>query len=189
MKQLLVGHVAAVDPEKAAVRVVFPAIENLTSWWLPVVFLRTLVDQVVWLPDLGEHVVCLVDEHAEFGVVLGAIYSGTTPPPVTVRDKAHVTFKDGTIIEYDRSAHKLLVHLVADDADVEVTTTGNITLNVPDGKNVVLGGAGAQQLATIAHVERYLAHTHPSPAGLTGVPIDDGTALDFPDVTQRAVGR
>jgi phage baseplate assembly protein V len=185
----LVGRVSDRNPEKATVRVTFPGLAGLTSWWLPVLYAKTLDDQLVWLPDIGEHVLCLFDRHAEFGAVLGAMYSATTPPPVVDGDKAHIKFKDGTTIEYDRALHKLAIAMVADDADVEVTVTGNVTINVPDGKHVVLGGPGAEQLATIAHVERYLGHTHPTPSGLSGAPIDDGTALDFPDVTERAVGR
>jgi hypothetical protein len=73
----------------ARVRVVFEAEDQLVSWWLPVLQPKTLADQVYWMPDLDEHVVCLLDEHAEFGVVLGAIYSEADAPPVASLEKLH----------------------------------------------------------------------------------------------------
>ncbi|HJU29769.1 MAG TPA: phage baseplate assembly protein V, partial [Candidatus Binataceae bacterium] len=64
-----VGLVNAQDPAKCAVRVAFPDRDQLQSWWLPVVVLKTQNDKSYWLPDIGEQVVCLMDEHDEDGAV------------------------------------------------------------------------------------------------------------------------
>jgi phage baseplate assembly protein V len=197
---LKIGQVTERDPAKALVRVVFRDLGELVSWWMPILQAKTLVDQVYWMPDEGEHVVCLLDEHAEFGVVIGAIYSDATAPPVSSLEKFHVKFKDGTEIEYDRGIHKLRVSLEAAAADVEISTTravtitsssGDVTVNVADGQHVFLGGsAGALALATEKHVEEiYMLHKHPTPVGLSGPPVTIGGELTWPHVTDKAVAR
>lgn len=66
--------------------------------------------------DIGAQVVILLDAHGVDGVVIGCINSEEDPPPVTSPDKWHRKFKDGTVIEYDRSSHVLKV-----DAQGEIT--------------------------------------------------------------------
>lgn len=193
-----VGKVADQDAATGRVRVLLGDLDGLLSYWLPVIQSKTLSDQAYWMPDLDEHVVCLLDEHAEDGVVLGAIYSSVTPPPITSLDKLHLTFKDGGEFEYDRAAHKLRISLPADAADIEIETTraitlsssgGDVTLNVAEGQKVFLGGAGgALRVATEKHVsEIYQVHKHPTPAGLSGAPIPIGGELEWPNVSDKAV--
>ncbi|MEX2155121.1 MAG: phage baseplate assembly protein V [Gemmatimonadaceae bacterium] len=186
-----VGRVIERDAATARVRVVFPDYDDLPSWWLPVLHQKTLLDQTYWIPDIDEHVICLVDQRAEAGVVIGAIYSALTPPPIASLEKRFVKFSDGTEVEYDRATHTLRIALVADDADIEVVTTGNITLEVPEGKKVILGDpATAQELATKDFVESiFLTHTHPTPAGMSAAPVPTGTELAWPHITERGVSR
>lgn len=115
------GIVVAIDEAAAKVRVQFDALDGVVSYWLPVLVQKTLSDKCYHMPDPGEHVVCLVDENGEEGVVLGAIYSAADAPPVSSADKFHVTFKDGTVVEYDRSVHKLTADV---KGDVSVKATG-----------------------------------------------------------------
>lgn len=181
-------------------RVVFGDADDLVSDWLPVLFPTTLLNQVYGMPDVDEHVVCLLDEHAEFGVVLGAIYSDVTAPPIQSLEKVHIKFKDGTTVQYDRAAHTLSIDLVADGADVAISTTrnvsvtssaGNVTVNVAEGQHVFLGGAGgAVALATRPFVEEiYANHLHPTPAGISGKPIPIGTETAWPHCTEKSVSR
>ena len=81
---------------------------------------KTFGDHDYHMPDVGEHVACLIDAHNEEGVVLGAIYSAADPAPVADQDKRHLSFKDGTKIEYDREAHRLTVELPDGQARAEV---------------------------------------------------------------------
>ncbi len=126
--------VSAVDPATARVRVSFPDADNMESYWLEVMQPRTLADgdRAYWLPDEGEAVVVLMDENDEAGVVLGAIYSSTDPPPVASRDKRHVTYKDGATVEYDRAAHVYRV---------SVPAGGRLELSV-GAASIVLDDAG-----------------------------------------------
>ncbi len=98
------------DASLCRVRVVFDEFDQMLSYWLPVVVPKAQNDKAYWLPDIGEQVVCLMDERDEAGVVLGAIYSHADGTPVQSSDKFHLGFKDGTAMEYDRSAHVLALN-------------------------------------------------------------------------------
>lgn len=138
------GIVTHIDESKALVRVQFTDIDAVISYWLPVLKAKTLKDKQYWMPDIGEHVVCLLDENGEEGVVLGAIYSDADSVPIVSRDKYHIKFSDGTIIEYDRTSHKLTAD-VKGDIDIKATgqcdvhcqnqifikSTTNVTIQAP----------------------------------------------------------
>lgn len=102
-----IGIVQQQDTTRARVRVVFPDYDQVTSWWLPVLFAKTQNDKMYWIPDIGEQVVCLMDLRDEAGAVLGAIYSSADNAPVDSADKMHLGFKDNASFEYDRSSHVL----------------------------------------------------------------------------------
>ncbi len=104
----------------------------MRSYWLQVVVPKTLADKTFWMPDAGEQVVCLMDECDEAGAVLGAIYSTVDTPPVQSPDKFHVSFRDGTVIEYDRAAHALTIVLCAG---------ASATLNGPAGITLESGAS------------------------------------------------
>lgn len=102
-----VGIVKDQDPALARVRVVFAEFDQMLSYWLPVVVPKTQNDRAYWIPDIGEQVVCLMDERDEAGVVLGAIYSQVDHTPVQNADTFHLGFKDGAAMEYNRADHVL----------------------------------------------------------------------------------
>lgn len=136
-----IGIVSAIDPAKCAARVQFPDNDDVVSYWLPVVQPKTLKDRFYYMPDVGEQVVCLLDENGEQGVILGAIYSDADPPPVTSPDKWHVAFEDGTTIEYSRATHTLALNIkgdvtIATDGNTSVTTTGSTNITTT-GKTIV----------------------------------------------------
>ena len=124
-----VGKVVAVDEKTAKVRVELEDVDKVISYWLPVIHHKTQDDKFYWLPDVGELVlVGFLDYGIEQGFVLGAIYNEKDTPPVADKDKMHIRFKDGTVIEYDRNAHKLLVHSVG---DIEIISDTHITMRAP----------------------------------------------------------
>jgi len=123
---LKIGIVTNIDETKALVRVQFQDMDSVISYWLPVLQHKTLKDKQYWMPDIGEHVVCLMDEHGEEGVVLGAIYSDADTVPVSSKDKYHVKFNDGTVIEYDRAVHKLKADI---KGDVEIKAAGKVDID------------------------------------------------------------
>jgi phage baseplate assembly protein V len=132
-----IGIVTDQDLELGRVRVRFPDRDQMRSYWLQVVTPKTLADKAFWMPDDGEQVVCLMDEYDEAGAVLGAVYSTVDTPPVQSPDKFHLSFRDGTVIEYDRAAHALTVVLCAG---------ASATLNAPG--EVLLESGGSQVSVT-----------------------------------------
>jgi len=171
-----IGIVVAIDPAACAARVQFTDNDGMVSFWLPVVQPATLKNRFYHMPDINEHVVCLLDENGEAGVILGAIYSEADKPPVTNPDLWHVTFEDGTVLEYDRTGHKLTAIV---QGEIEVTATGNISSTAPtwthNGKLIVTGnvesGANIQAAGNVADQggaktmsgmrQVFNQHTHP----------------------------
>ena len=129
-----VGLVHAQDTAKCAVRVTFPDRDQVQSWWLPVIVPKTQNDKFYRLPDIGEQVVCLMDEYDEDGAVLGAIYSSADVTPVQSPDKMHIGFSDGCVVEYDRSSHAMTVSipsggvfsLAANGASIAIDASGDV---------------------------------------------------------------
>jgi len=121
-----IGIVKAIDPATCRCRVEFPDQDAMVSYWLPVLQKKTGQDKSYWLPDPGEQVCCLMDEHAEFGVIAGAMFNDADTPPVSSTDKFHVAFADGSSIEYDRASHTLTANI---QGTVIVTATGGVTVH------------------------------------------------------------
>ena len=171
-----VGIVKAQDVQNARLRVTFPDRNQMTSWWLPIVVPKSQNDKAYWIPDIGEQVVCLMDEHDEDGAVLGCIYSSADLTPVQSADKWHLTMKDNATFEYDRSQSILAINLPA-NATMSIIVNG-VTMSIDSSKNLNLSGAADIKLVTSSHndsvngiINTYNGHTHSDPqGGNTGVP-------------------
>ncbi len=165
-----VGIVKSQDAVNARVRVTFPDRNQMVSWWLPVVTPKSQNDKAYWIPDVGEQVVCLMDEHDEDGAVLGSIYSTVDTPPVSSADKWHVTMKDGATFDYDRAAHAFAVS-IPNGGTISLTANG-ATIQIDASGNIKLTAAGNITLVTSTHndsvngiINVYNGHTHPDPQG------------------------
>ena len=170
-----VGLVNQQDLQGARLRVVFPDRDQMLSYWLPILFPKTQNDKSYWMPDLGEQVLCLMDEHDEAGAVLGAIYSSVDTTPVQSADKYHMSFKDGASVEYDRAAHTLAVslpngatmNLNANGASIAIDASGNITVHAAGGINLI---TSAHNDSVDGMINSYNAHTHADPQGGNSAP-------------------
>lgn len=127
------GIITNLDPATCSARVKLPDRDGIVTDWLPVLQRKTLLDKVYWLPDINEHVAVLLDDNAEAGVILGAIYSEADTPPVSSADIDHITYKDGTVIEYDRSTHKLTADV---KGDVTIKATGKLEADITGAASV-----------------------------------------------------
>lgn len=138
--------VTSIDESKAQAKVRFDDEDEMSSYWLSVLQAKTLKDKFYILPDTGEHVVCLMDENSEEGVILGAIYSEADTCPISSKDKILAKFSDGTSIEIDKTA-------------------GNITLTV---NNLKLNGKFI--LNGIDLAELFNSHNHNETDSVTQAP-------------------
>ncbi len=144
-----VGLVKTLDPASGRIRVVFPDRDQMQSWWLPVIFAKTQNDKVYWMPDVGEQVVCLMDEHDEDGAVIGSIYSSVDTPPSADPDQAMWNARDGASFAYDRATHALQVaipsggtiNITANGAAIAIDAAGDVTIAA--GGQIKLAGGGA----------------------------------------------
>jgi phage baseplate assembly protein gpV len=141
---LRIGLVKEQDASGARVRVVFSDLDQMQSYWLPVVFPKTQNDKAYWLPDIGEQVVCMMDGRNEAGAVLGAIYSSAdaTPSGMTA-DKWHAAMKDGASFDYDRASHVFDLKF-QDGAEIKYDAGAHaFTASMPQGAvfSVTLNGA------------------------------------------------
>jgi len=128
-----VGVVSETDPATHTARVRFDDLDGLETMRLPVGVKKSMRDKAYWMPDVGEHVACLLDVNAEAGVILCAIYSDTDQPPVVSQDKFHVHFEDGTWVEYDRRTGEMNIFCVNN-----VTVTAANQVEVKAGSLILL---------------------------------------------------
>lgn len=135
------GKVVSVNEQSCSARVQFPDKENMISWDLNINQTRA---GVVWLPQLGERVNCLMDDQLKNGTVIGSYYTKENPPPVQTSEKCHITFKDGTVIEYDPATHHLTADIGSGTATVKAS---QITL---DGDVRITGGLSVSEDATVS---------------------------------------
>ncbi|MGI2326163.1 MULTISPECIES: phage baseplate assembly protein V [unclassified Methylococcus] len=106
------GIVTAIDPAKSRLKAKFPDQDGLVSHWLNVSCQKSLKDKAFWMPEVGEQVACIMDEHLEDGTVIGAIYSGPDPVPEGVDEHWYgVWFEDGSVLYYRKDTHQLLIDL------------------------------------------------------------------------------
>ena len=116
------GLVTAVDARRGWARVSLPEYDNLETAFLPVLQRRTHRDKALDLPDVGEQVVVLLDFRGEDGVILGAVWSDADPVPQPEGPDVDVRrYADGTVLCYDRAAHKLTAEV---QGEISVACTG-----------------------------------------------------------------
>ncbi|ELC4947542.1 phage baseplate assembly protein V, partial [Salmonella enterica] len=103
-------------------------------WWLDVLQHNTQNNRDYWLPDIGEQVRLLLDEHAEDGVVLGSTYNEQDRPVIADRNKRRTDFADGTFVEYDRKHSAMTIGgairtlTISTHSDITVQTNTQATV-------------------------------------------------------------
>ena len=112
------GIVSQINPVLAQARVNF-ADDESTSYWLPIIQSKTMKDKFFVMPDIGEQVVCLMDENSEDGVILGSIYSSEDIPVVQSENEISMNLEDGSSINANKETQTLTVkfskmHLIGD---------------------------------------------------------------------------
>lgn len=122
------GTIKALDEAHALVTV---DIGDCTTDWLPWFTPRAGGDRSWWAPEVGEQVMVLSPSgELAHGCVLPAIFQDAHPANGNSKDVHRVTFGDGTVVEYDRSAHHLNVDTSASNGSVVINTgSGNATVN------------------------------------------------------------
>ncbi len=116
------GIVSQINPISVQARVKFGDDES-TSFWLPILQTKTMKDKFYAMPDIGEQVVCLMDENSEDGVVLGSIYSAEDTPVINTEKQISLNLDNNSLINIDKETNTLTV------AFQNINLNGNINHN------------------------------------------------------------
>jgi len=143
------GKVSSVNPATVSARVAFADKSGVVSHDLPIIVPGSLKNKHYHIPDIGEDVVCLfLPNGIQRGFVLGSFYNVNNTPPVDSEDKEHVTFSDGTVVEYDRNSHTFMMDIqgtanITTAGSTNITATGGVSVtgNVNVTGNVTVTGA------------------------------------------------
>ena len=156
LKNLIrIGKVVSINPAKATARVQFSDRDSLVSHDLQVICQNTKDVKEYHMPVIGEDVVCLfmpIGVESGCGFVVGAVYAGSNAAPVSDAAKHHITFVDGTVIEYDYKTHTL-------KADVK----GSATLKTSGNASVEASGTLAAKSTGAATLETAASATVKAP--------------------------
>ncbi len=102
------GIISQINPQTVQARVIFGDDES-TSFWLPILQTKTMKDKFYAMPDIGEQVVCLMDENSEDGVVLGSIYSTEDTPVINTEKQISLNLENNSLINIDKETNTLTV--------------------------------------------------------------------------------
>ncbi len=155
------GIVSQIDSILVQARVNFGD-DDSTSFWLPILQTKTMKDKFYSIPDIGEQVVCLMDENSEDGVILGSIYSTEDVPVVTSEKQISLNLENNAQINIDKETNTLTV------AFQNINLNGNINHN-----GVLINTDGITSQADItdktssmqAMRDIYNPHPHPGNQG------------------------
>jgi phage baseplate assembly protein V len=149
------GYVSAYDAKRHMARVRFLDKDNLVSAWLPVGIPNSQRNKDEFHLDVNEHVFCVMQGNGlEAGTVICAIWDDKNKPPLGDPDIRRTEFEDGTIAQYDRKEHRLIIDCSQSAGRIEiiapsgiaiksnVSIDGNLSVagNVTAGGNIIDGG-------------------------------------------------
>lgn len=131
----MLGVVMELDESQALVRV---SCDGMMTGWIPWTAIGAGPGVRVWsAPEVGEQVVVLspYGDPAQ-GVVIGRVYQDDYPPPASVKTTHRTEYADGTVVEYDRAAHRYTIDVGAGSVVVNcktatVTASESVTLDAP----------------------------------------------------------
>lgn len=158
------GTIAEIDHANATVKV---DLGELTTDWIPWTTPRAGQDQVWSTPDVGEQVVVLSAGEPSQGVVMGSIFQNSHPANGNAGKDRRITFKDGTVVEFDRDGSVLNLTMAAagqfnvtiSGAKIEASassvkfTVGGVVMNITSAGVAITGG-------TVTHNGKNVGSTH-----------------------------
>ena len=126
------GNICDVDAPSGLCRVEFDD-DGITSDWLPLIVKNSFNTKDFFIFDIGEHVACMMDQNAENGVIIGAIYSQDRKPDGGAQDRQRIVYKDGSTFDFDMSSGTLTIDI---KGDVNLKTPGSVNIEATGSVNV-----------------------------------------------------
>lgn len=122
------------EVKKGFARVKIEELDGIVTDWLPVLKTKSKSDVESWPLEVNEHVVVAFDQFNEAAVILGAIHNNEDAPDEgESAGKWRKVFSDGTVLEYDKNAHKLNVDV---KGDIAAKTTGKASIDATGNVDV-----------------------------------------------------
>jgi phage baseplate assembly protein V len=165
-------------------KVYFAEDDLVTKWW-QVLQRTSLLDKEGWPLNVQEHVICLCDDRVEEGVVLGAVFNDEdTPDGGAGPGKFRKVFEDGTVLEYDKSAHKLSGSIkgevdISADGDVSISTSGSLSATADIKATITSPDV---EITGNVSIVGNLSFSGTLAGGLGGAIAFDGSILTVPNV-------
>lgn len=150
------GIVTQINPINVQARVSFEDDDSI-SYWLPVMQTKTLKDKFYSMPDIGEQVVCLMDENSEDGVILGSIYSSVDTPTVTNENQISLNLENNSLINIDKNTDTLTITFKNINLNGNINHTG-LLINTDGIKSNADITDKTSSIQTIRDI--YNSHTH-----------------------------
>ena len=150
------GIVTNINPTLAQARVQF-ADDDILSYWLPILQQKTQKDKFYAIPDIGEHVACLMDDNSEEGVILGAIYSALDSTPASSKSQLMIKFEDESFIQFDKTTGILTLKFNGIDVISDINQTGKLqnSAGITSAKDISDKTSSMQAMR-----DKYNPHTH-----------------------------
>lgn len=160
------GIVSHINPITVQTRVSFEDDES-TSYWLPIIQTKTLKDKFYVMPDIGELVVCLMDETSIDGVILGAIYSTVDTPVITTEKQISLNLENNSLINIDKETNSLNITFENINLNGNINHTGALinTDGITSSGDISDKTSSMQDMRDV-----YNSHTHICPDGTTSTP-------------------
>ena len=126
MNIVKIGIVRRYNPLRHTAIVEFKDFESVISRELQIATSFTYQNKSYMPLREGQKVLCLLlpQSGTTDGFIIGTVYDEDNPPPAKDKNKFHVTFQDGTTLEYDTNNHKLTANV---KGDVEIEVSGHLT--------------------------------------------------------------
>jgi phage baseplate assembly protein V len=127
-----------VDETQVCVRVQWLDKKGLISKPLPVQQFGSRSTSSFWCPKVADDVtVMMLPNGSEDGFVIGSFYNTGNPPPIIDPDTRHVTYADGTTMEYRES----LPAIIKDGIQIRAGRQGQLTINSPNPISITCSSA------------------------------------------------
>jgi len=126
------GYISAIDEKLMQAKVKLPKHGDIETDWLQIMN-RNAGIKDYFNYDEKVYVACIMDDNLEDGWIIGTLEPEDVSFDESGKDIYYKKFTDGTLIKYDRKAHKLSVELKGDG---EITIDKKLTVKVSNGYEI-----------------------------------------------------
>lgn len=175
------GNIVKVDAAKGLYKVHLDA-DDIETGWISKLLPNTKNTKDEEPMAIGEHVACMMDEHCEDGVIMGAVNSDKDLPVKGDAKIRRTEYPDGSYVEFDGNtgqyeinmtgdvkitgAKKLIIQCATDDVEitcVKLKVTGNVDVTGKiDATLDVTANSALVPIGLMTHKHPYVNVTTPA---------------------------